>query len=262
MLPAAFSLAAATTSALYSAVAYCSNATIASWTCSFCRPPLQPLQNATYLYNSSTETAGLVGFDAATSRVILSFRGTVTTEEWVEDFDLRLVDPVSGALCGPNATVVCVANGFYFEFASLRAQMHAALSLFPPSAPIVATGHSLGAVMAEYAAWELGAGRIESLYTFGTPRGGNPAFARSFQGAGIPAAFRVTHGEDPVPHLPPEFFNYRHPPQEVFFPDLNNWTDFRVCSPTNGEDGTCSDSVAPILPFFHNYYMGIEIDAC
>ena len=282
-----FDLSAATTSAYFSAASDGPPADVQQWTCAYCR---FPLRNVTYLYNATTETAGFVGFDANTSSIVLTFRGTVTALEWIEDFDLTLVDPRTGALCPSSGNTSCVSQGFYFDaYGSLRAQMHAAISRFPAAAPILATGHSLGAVMAEYAAWELGAARVASVYTFGTPRGGNAAFAAAYAAAALPAAFRVTHAEDPVPHLPPEFLNYLHPPREVFFPSQANWTNFRVCSASNGEDPTCSDSTYPVLPQDHNvrgraapacriytpphhpplqrvlpaqYYMGIEIDAC
>jgi hypothetical protein len=243
-----FDLSAATSSAYLSAASYCPPAAVQEWACKFCR---SSVQNVTYLYNASTETAGFVGWDTNTSTIVLSFRGTVTDLEWLEDFDLTLVDPRTGSLCPPNTA--CVAQGFYFDaYVSVRSQMHRALSRFPASAPILVTGHSLGAVMAEYAALELGASRVASVYTFGTPRGGNAAFAATYVAAGLPAAFRVTHAEDPVPHLPPEFLNYQHPPREVFFPSQSNWSNFRVCSETDGEDPACCDSTFPVLPQNHN----------
>jgi pimeloyl-ACP methyl ester carboxylesterase len=257
----AFNLTEATMAAYFSAAAYCAPASVTSWSCQFCAH--RPLTDVVYLYNASTETAGFVAFDAAAARVVVSFRGTVTSEEWIEDFDLRLVDPATGALCGANSSEVCVARGFYFDaYVSLRAQLVAALARFPASAPLVFTGHSLGAVVAEYAAWELGARRVQSVVTFGTPRGGNAAFAAAFAAARLPSAFRVTHAEDPVPHLPPVFFDYRHPPTEVYFPQQSNWSDWRICSAEDGEDPSCCDSVFPDLPSDHNIYMGIGIDSC
>ncbi len=214
-----FDYTAATSSAYFAASSYCSRDSILSWNCEFCSPSLV---NVTYLYNTSTETAGFVGFDVSSSAIILAFRGTVTTEEWLEDFDLTLVDPQNNTLC-EGGDSVCVARGFFIDsYVSIRGQMHTALSRFPVSSPIIATGHSLGAIMAEYAAWELGAPRLRSVYTFGSPRGGNAAFAAAFAAAALPAVYRVTHAEDPVPHLPPMFFDYLHPPQEVFFPSQTN----------------------------------------
>jgi hypothetical protein len=66
---------------------------------------------------------------------------------------------------------------------------------------LVITGHSKGAALATLAAWRLWQeGRpVDAVYTFGGPRVGNAAFARSY-----PAPlYRFENRDDPVPHLPP-----------------------------------------------------------
>jgi hypothetical protein len=49
---------------------------------------------------------------------------------------------------------------------------------------------------------------VDTAYTFGTPRVGNPAWAAAYTRAVIAergvASFRVIHDKDPVPHLPPQ----------------------------------------------------------
>ena len=51
------------------------------------------------------------------------------------------------------------------------------------------------------------------MYTFGQPRVGNEAFAAAF--AAAVSEFRLVHYADIVPHFPPQFLGYSHPPTEV-----------------------------------------------
>lgn len=79
-------------------------------------------------------------------------------------------------------------------------------------------------------------------------------------GAAIPT-FRVTHGTDPVPHLPLEDMivsSWRHVLREVYYNELE--TSWKECSATDSEDPTCSDSnLADLSILDHLNYMGIEI---
>ena len=68
------------------------------------------------------------------------------------------------------------------------------------------TGHSLGAAVATLAVRRFGSGG--TLYTFGSPRPGNRAFAQSTRAS----AFRFVNHNDVVPRLPPPgvVLKYRH----------------------------------------------------
>ncbi len=49
------------------------------------------------------------------------------------------------------------------------------------------------------------------FYTYGSPRVGDPSFVSWMElNFGMKPRFRVTHGRDPVPHLPPYETNFRH----------------------------------------------------
>jgi predicted lipase len=73
------------------------------------------------------------------------------------------------------------------------------------------TGHSLGAALATAAAFR--AERIQGLYTYGSPRVGDVAFAqafsRKFAGMGGDRHFRFVHDNDVVTVVPPNGL-YRH----------------------------------------------------
>jgi len=71
-------------------------------------------------------------------------------------------------------------------------------------------------------------------------------------------AYRVTHNADPVPHLPLEAMGFAHPPTEVWYDESGG--SYRVCSATNGEDPTCSDSLPLDIDLLdHLWYMNIDI---
>lgn len=54
---------------------------------------------------------------------------------------------------------------------------------------------------------------VNSLYTFGSPRVGDTTFSKWFdQYTKISNRYRITHGRDPVPHLPPLDFGFLHHP--------------------------------------------------
>src|SRR4051812_37190832 len=99
--------------------------------------------------------------------------------------------------------------------------LHAALAAYPASA-VVLTGHSLGGGLAYLAAVDLALNErvnVGTSYTFGQPRVGNAVFAdtwaRLFQETST--SYRVTHGMDPVPHVPPRLAQFVHPPTEVYW---------------------------------------------
>uniref|UniRef100_A0A251TEF3 Putative alpha/Beta hydrolase fold protein n=1 Tax=Helianthus annuus TaxID=4232 RepID=A0A251TEF3_HELAN len=80
---------------------------------------------------------------------------------------------------------------------------------------IMVTGHSMGGAMAAFCRLDLaliyGSKNVQ-VTTFGMPRIDNVAFALYYSQV-VPNTFRVTHGHDLVPHLPPY---YHHFPQKTY----------------------------------------------
>jgi hypothetical protein len=87
-----------------------------------------------------------------------------------------------------------------------------------PSASIWITGHSLGGSLAELSAVDasLELNRTVNLYSFGTPRVGNDAWAALVEQV-LAVRFRVTHRQDLIPLYPPRSAGYQHPTTEVWF---------------------------------------------
>merc|ERR1711920_594383 len=92
-------------------------------------------------------------------------------------------------------------------------------------ARLVIVGHSLGAAVATLALFDVTETMRElevgALYTFGSPRLGNSAFAKHMWSTKLSVlaggAWRHTHWRDPVPHLPLEAMDFAHVPTEVWF---------------------------------------------
>lgn len=247
--------------------AYCPAQSIQSWTCSYCQKMPTPLTMVTVLENKTTQNQGYVGYYAPNATIIVSFRGSVNTRNWIDDFDFGWY-PIRNwnQGCGSNCNI---SHGFYKCYVSLRAQMLAAITLitkqYGAQTKIAITGHSLGAALAELATWDLLATgyQVVSSITFGTPRVGNPTWASNFASHSPATIWRVIHHRDPVPHLPPQFLNYRHAPQEVWYYKGGNSLLYKQCSATDGEDPTCSDGQEVDSGFGeHSQYLDQCIDCC
>ena len=211
----------------YTAASYCSNrSALASWTCRRCSPPnsnAPALSHVQVLWNASSQVQGYVAYEAAANLTVVAFRGSVGTLNWLEDFDFTLI-PHPGA-CGACQ----VSKGFFLDtystiVADVRAGLAAVRAAVGGPSRVLLTGHSLGAALAELLAFDLATGATASgpalaaVITFGKPRVGNAAWAQAWAAAlrsATPLAYRVTHYEDPVPHLPLELMEYSHPPTEV-----------------------------------------------
>ena len=76
----------------------------------------------------------------------------------------------------------------------------------PPDSEVYLSGHSLGAALATVSALHVGKLKkfndAPSLYTFASPRVGNPKFAKAFDTHGI-SCYRIANSEDVVTHVPP-----------------------------------------------------------
>ncbi|MBF0168779.1 MAG: lipase family protein [Alphaproteobacteria bacterium] len=102
----------------------------------------------------------------------------------------------------PTAPATWLHKGFYDASMSLFHQVSAAV----PAAKrrdMKLSGHSLGGIIAQILAFQLGIGEEGFVVSYGAPRGGNQAFADLFVEDGI-HNYRVVRQADPVPLLPPK----------------------------------------------------------
>lgn len=194
----------------------------------------------------------------------MTVRGSDDIPNWIDNIDAVKTSPYSDSS-------VKVHKGFYSEYLALRDPMvHALLSQYSlhPTTKLVLTGHSSGGANMVFFAYdllvtksipELDFFHLSSLFTFGVPRVGNPAFASSFVSADIPHT-RVVHYRDIVPHLPYEWMGFKHTPHEIWY-DSEDSSSYVECDGT-GEDNNCSDQELYEWPSDHCYYIGQYICGC
>lgn len=132
------------------------------------------------------------------SEVLLSFRGTKGTSDWIANLDFLKTRTDYGK----------VHTGFLKAYEAVRDTILAEI-FSVPNHKIFITGHSLGGALACIAAAdiaELGHGdKINGIYTFGQPRTGNSAFKKFIKTNFQDQMFRFVYDDDIVPRIPPFF---------------------------------------------------------
>ncbi|KAJ1432627.1 Alpha/Beta hydrolase protein [Ochromonadaceae sp. CCMP2298] len=221
-------------------VAYCTDPKLRDncvdkWSCNACKQ--FPNMTATSFKSEKFDGNGFVGYDATADEVVVSFSGTdpLSIRNWLDDLVFVKEDY-------PYCDSCQVHSGFYATYQSLDPTVKSLVTQYlskHPSASLSVTGHSLGAALALLCVAELVQSGyiVRTAYTYGMPRVGDDAFQvwvkgggggggiSSMRGAtssgsgssGIAGVFRVTHRKDPVPHLPPMSFGFRHIPYEAFY---------------------------------------------
>ncbi len=229
-----------------SSAAYCATDKIESWSCAPCVASNQTLTSIRTLYNVSTDTRCFVASyrDKYTQdmSIVVSFRGTVTLENWIEDLNLAKTDAdMSCDGCkvrprrmgrdrdaratprppAPNPRIPPpppkVHSGFLNSWKPVAHdvlyEVERLQNLYP-GAKLYTTGHSLGAALATLAAYVLeydNGLKVEGVYTFGQPRVGNKEFSTFYNAnSATHVTWRVTHHRDIVPHLPPKLIGFHH----------------------------------------------------
>lgn len=156
---------------------------------------------------------GWVFQDVAEKIVAISFRGTVSVEDWLRDFDFL------PAIYQPVANFGTVHEGFQLVYLVLRSSVLNLLKQVEPGyTRLLITGHSLGAALSKLAAPDLLHNAdltVEpDVLNFAGPRVGHHDFANLFD-VQIDSCFRVVNLWDIVPQLPPPLALYEHVGQAV-----------------------------------------------
>ncbi len=141
--------------------------------------------------------------------VILAFRGSVTLQDWLTDFKIRLVPSRTGRVhYGFNQALDDVFYDIYDTVCTWKS----------PEQTLWVTGHSLGGALAVLAVDHFTDAGVEvaGLYTYGQPRVGDKTFAQNFDRKMGRASFRFVNDEDlgtRVPLAPA----YRHVGTQCYF---------------------------------------------
>jgi len=238
----------------YAGASYCHPESIESWTCSFCSVANV---TATVLYDQKTDTQAYVGYELASNSVMISFRGTdiLSLPNWIEDLSF-------GKTRDYNQCAGCkIDDGFAKCHDAIENDVYANVKqrmAMYPGAGLVVVGHSLGGALAVLTAADLAVSYPNtsiSVYTYGCPRVGNPAFAQYFNSLNS-TSYRVVHWADPVARLPPQQVNYEHVESQIFYNQPS--TNYEVCA--GDEDPHCSDKLVfdPLGIIDHLTYMKID----
>jgi len=268
----AFDFPEARTAALLSSISYCELNELRDNSCAGCKA-LGPKFEIMYANHGRADTQMLVArFKTPNWRrdpgdVILAFRGTQALQKlnWQLNLEHDRVPSMYEGI--PGLLHKGFMTGFYVQLPALekdndarrRGQFSELMRLFKTARRIIVTGHSLGGAMASNAAaWLMSRPEIDNekvwLYTFGAPRMGNKEFCEHMDSLGAGRMFRVVHGRDPVPNVPPRWFGYSHFGQTAWFSSGGVFTKEFLHS-------TVKRFLSLARVGDHSGYMGIH-DAC
>ena len=193
------------------------------------------------------ETNVIVANDVVQDALVFSFRGSSDIANWISNIEMEYTAPY------PDQSIK-VHRGLYAEYMKYKERVFSHLD---PTRNVVITSHSSGGALSMFFAYDIHLNYNVSVYTYGKPRIGNDNFAESAKNINH---YRITHGDDIVPHLPEELFGYRHTGTEIwYYGDDDKHT---ICSESEKEDPDCSNSCAPThctSTNDHMYYMMTNI---
>ncbi|XP_038875188.1 lipase isoform X2 [Benincasa hispida] len=249
----------------YASAAYISDLTeLFTWTCTRCDGLTQGFEVIELVVDVQHCLQAYVGVAESLNAVIIAFRGTQenSIQNWIEDLYWKQLD-----LMYPGMPDAMVHHGFYYAYhnTTIRPAILSAVDRarkFYGNLDIMVTGHSMGGAMAAFCGLDL------AVMTFGQPRIGNAVFASYYSNI-VPNTFRVTNGNDVVPHLPPfySYFpkkTYRHFPREVWLYNVGFGSFVfqaeKICD-GSGEDPSCSRSVSGKSISDHLVYYGVELSS-
>lgn len=145
-----------------------------------------------------------------------STRGVIATGRGATIAAFGGTDPVAFANWITNLNLGSPARDIHrgFEDAIDAVWTDISSALKPAAQPLFITGHSLGGALAIIAAERLRRELkidVTGVYTFGAPRVGSAAFAGLYNACGLgDRSYRLVHGLDIVPTLPPSALGFRH----------------------------------------------------
>jgi triacylglycerol lipase len=175
-----------------------------------------PLDKIKFIEHKATNTElFMASFDDC---IIISFRGTQSIADWLQDGQIALV---------PFRTMGLVHFGFRTAVENVFDEITATLQAWAGKGRTVwITGHSLGGALALMTAACLRfpvdpsktlAQPIAGLYTFGQPRVGTSSFCGACEGDFGNLYFRYVNNQDIVTRVPPRLpLPYRHTGQIKF----------------------------------------------
>jgi hypothetical protein len=186
----------------YAKIAVCDLRDILAFNCSACGNRTAGFFTSWAVESDTYDVQVFVGFDAQRDMIVVSFRGSKTLANWINDMRFAHVDAPF-----PACTGCFLHKGFMTSYDSVAVPLFVAvgqLLLQYNASHLMVTGHSLGGAMAQLAALDLTlhhafAALSPRLYTFGSPRIGNNNFQLYMQSKTL--GWRVVNQHDLVPQV-------------------------------------------------------------
>jgi len=231
----------------YAGAAYCAPGNITTWQFDLAKTTTysRHLTDVVVTQNAEEQTVGYTGYNKGRNEIIITFRGTVTTENWISESEHQLEDfSVSNAILDiyntaapvkkrttmdPKRVVLPtgarVSHGFQHLCDSLMPGLAgsygALLSKYPNATRTVVTGHSLGAAMAAIASAKFKLMNPKAKFRvalYGAPRPGTPEWVEWYHKTqiGQQDVYRSDNHYDPVLWTPTVKMGYRAVGQEFF----------------------------------------------
>lgn len=154
--------------------------------------------------------------------VIIAFRGTSSTTNWISDI-------IASQKKFKYIKEDCLTHrGFTDIYSSARDEIHSALGKIVPGKTIYITGHSLGAALATMCAVDLAANTayhtpFPYLFTYGSPRVGDPAFAKACT-TYVPNSYRIANPFDVVTYTPPSIYKLPKREKKYYYTHVQTLT--------------------------------------
>mgnify|MGYP002130041045 CR=1 FL=1 len=155
---------------------------------------------------SKASSQVVVTIDKEEEEILIGFRGTINNiQQWTSDLDVKYTKWYNGK----------VHSGFFDRFNEIKSPTMAFLRKAQkelPNGDIIISGHSMGGAVATLFASHLKEFNIHPrfVYTYGSPRVGDRAFAQYVDKQFGDRLMRVMNDWDMVVDLPPIAFDYRH----------------------------------------------------
>lgn len=166
-----FNVSIATSGLLVSRASYCDPEVVLNWTCDVCLQYLPDFQLFHIYQNETKNTLGLSGVLPKERLIVVTFRGTTNTENWINNLNFLMRPYVIPKKNRPRMEEdpeeeeeeeecknCAVHSGFYDAFESIQSELRidvAYLRMQYPSHKVLITGHSLGGALAQLSALDL-----------------------------------------------------------------------------------------------------------
>jgi hypothetical protein len=188
----------------YAKIAVCDLGDILAFNCSACGNRTAGFFTSWAVESDRYDVQVFVGFDTARDMIVVSFRGSKTLANWINDMRFAHVDTPF-----PECSGCFLHKGFITSYDSIAVPLFVAVGQLRAqynTSSLMVTGHSLGGALAQLAALDLTihdefAVLSPKLYTFGSPRIGNNNFQLYMQSKTL--GWRVVNQHDLVPQVLP-----------------------------------------------------------